>query len=224
MQVFFLNFDFNNQCSQIPIECLSNMFLCALCSDYWILINVPKFHLSICYMFLCEMNAKSWIPPLQVSSLKPIVIYHRWLLLSTCTSTTTVKLCIDYHSRLAHQLPASICALTIIIDCCCRLVHQLSTLTCVLTITIQHQLLGLNIGACIKYQLWHLHQLSTSTICAFTFCKSQSVIISIVALIIAPRFSQSIVEAIKAFGFLNLYYAFKLFNTRFSMLLDKDWQ
>ncbi len=98
------------------------------------MINVPKFHLSICCMFLCEMNAKSWIPPLQVSSLKPIVTYHRWLLLSTCTSTINVKLCIDYQRQLAYQLLASIYTLIIIIDCCCWLVHQLSTLICVLTV------------------------------------------------------------------------------------------
>lgn len=211
----------------IPFECLSSMFLCALCSDYWILINVPKFHLSICCRFLCEMNAKSWVPPLQVSSLKRIVTYHRWLLLLICTSTTNVNLCIDYQCRLAHQLLmltcTSICALTIVIDCCCWLVHQLSTSTCVLTIRTQHWLLRLSIGAYINYQLWHLHQLSTSMICALTFCKSQSVIKSIVTFSVAPRFSWSIVEAIKALRFPNFYYALKLFNVRFLILFDKDW-
>jgi hypothetical protein len=224
MQVFFFNFYFNNQCSQIPFERLSSMFLCALCNDYWILINVPKFHSSICSMFLCEMNVKSWIPPLQVSSLKPIVTYHRWLLLLTYTSTTSVNLCIDYQRWLAHQLLASICTLIIIIACCCWLVHQLLTLTCVLTIRTQHWLLGLSIGAWIDYQLWHLHQLSTSTICVLTFCKSQSIIKSIITVVVAPGFSQSIVEAIRALGFPNFYYAFKLFNAKFLILLDKDWQ
>ncbi len=69
-----------------------------------------------------------------------------------------------------HWLLLSTCALIVIVNCSCWLMHQLSKSTCVLTIKTQHWLLALvfastvNINACIDYQLWHLHWLSTSTI------------------------------------------------------------
>jgi len=138
-----------------------------------------------------------------------------WLPTSTCASTTSVNLHINYQHQFAHWLIT-------IVDCCCWFVHQLSTLTCVLTIKTQHRLLRLNIDACINYQLSHLHQLSTLMISALTFWKSQFVTKYIVTLIIALGFSWSIVEAMRALKFPNFYYAFKLFNVRFSILLDKD--
>lgn len=67
----------------------------ALCSDCRILIDAPKFHLSVYCMFLCVVTIKFLVSTLQASSLKSIFDYL--VLELTCALTINIDLRINYQ-------------------------------------------------------------------------------------------------------------------------------